>query len=137
MQQTLKNSSERVVVYLYLRGRRVARLMSRRQLLFSMSLILLFILAFIISINHIMKLIQIDSFCLLVWKMFSSNGSSILAQLVGLFVNGLSGLKPSISILTTKNPAETGSIYFSDVTLILSYLPHAVLIQNVPKHLTI
>jgi hypothetical protein len=104
MQQTLKDSSERVVVYSHLRSRRVARSISRRQLLFSVFLILLFMPAFVTFINHVMKLIQNDSFSHPVWKVFLSNGLSILARLAGLSVKGLSGHEPSIFILTTKNP---------------------------------
>ena len=137
MQQKLKSSSRRVVGYSHLRSRMVASLTLKGQLIFWAFLILLFMLGFVIFINHVAKLIQSNCFSLLVWKGFLSNGLSILVQQAGLFVNGLSEYELSISILTTKNPAETGSTASFNVTPTLSYLPLVVWTQNEPKHLTV
>jgi hypothetical protein len=132
-----KNFSKRAVVYLHLRSRMVARLMSRKWLLVSTFLILLFVLVSLMSIRLAVRLIQLNSFSLPLRKSFLSNGLYILAQRVALSVNELLGFERSIFTRKIRNPVATGSIHFLTATLTLSYPQQVVLIQNVPRRSTV
>src|SRR6266852_4228568 len=136
MQQKQKNFSKRVVGNLHSRNRMAARLTSREWPLISKLLTPLFVLASLISISHATRLIQLNSFFLLLWNNSLLNGSYILALQVILSVNGPSRLKHSIFTPKIRNPVVTGSICFLSATPTLSYPRHVVLTQNVPKHST-